>query len=276
MIKMTNLGFSYKKKPLFNNLSLEITDPGIYGLLGKNGAGKTSLLRLITGQLFPDEGTSFFKGLDAAKRSPQSLGAVYFVPEQFTLPPLTAKEYLSLYAPFYREFNYGKIDYILEQFEVEQKDRLQKLSFGQRKKFLLAFALATGAEVTIFDEPSNGLDIPSKTILRKLLSEFASDNRIFIISTHQVRDLEQLLDPIIIINDGTIILNKTIEELSSRLSVELKSTENEKALYTEKVPGGYAHLMRHQGELSGSIDLEVLFNACHIDPSILKEISNGI
>ena len=264
MIELTNLSFAYKNKaPLFDQLSLKTTEGNIYGLLGKNGAGKTTLLKIICGLLFPQQGSCDVLGFTPWKRSADMLKEIYFIPEELYTPTLKISEYLLLYAPFYPNFDPRAFENYITTFDLPTNEQLTSLSYGQKKKFLIAFGLAANSRLLILDEPTNGLDIPSKSQLRKLLAAAMEENRTIIISTHQVRDIGNLIDPIIILDNGKIIFNQTIESISRKLSVKLQKTEPDEmdVLYSEKTLGGYVVINENHGETDSNLDIELLFNA---------------
>ncbi len=275
MVEIKDLVFSYRRdgKPLFDGLSLKLESGNIYGLLGKNGAGKTTLLKVISGLLFKGKGEVTVLGKDPAGRSPGLLSKIFFLPEEFYLPPVRGIDYVRLYRPFYPAFKPELFESYARELEVDTTGRLGSLSYGQKKKFLIAFGLASGCSIVVLDEPTNGLDIPSKRQFRKLISGMIGESgeigkdQIFIISTHQVRDLEHLIDPIIILDSGRIILNESLEELSKHFSMSIEKEEPETwkagsgdVLYWEKVLGGYAVIRKGPSE-GRELDIEVLFNA---------------
>jgi len=264
MIKMTDLTFAYKNKPpLFSELNLQISDGNIYGLLGKNGAGKTTLLKIICGLLFPQKGAYSVLTFTPSKRVPEMLREIYFIPEEIYTPSLKISEYLKLYAPFYPRFDHQSFDQYIKTFDLPRNELLTSLSYGQKKKFLVAFGLATNCRLLILDEPTNGLDIPSKSQFRKLLAASLSEDRIIIISTHQVRDIGNLIDPIVILDNGNVIFNQSIDDISRKLAVRLQKTEPGKddVLYSEKTLGGYVVIDENRGESESNLDIELLFNA---------------
>lgn len=264
MINFSNLTFGYKKKKLlFDDLSLSLMLGNIYGLLGKNGAGKTTLLKLISGLLYPHSGGCTFENYPTMKRSPEILKEFFFLPENSFLPLVTVKEYLEIYSPFYPHFSKGKFLGYLEDLELEKNGKITSLSYGQKKKFSIAFALAADTKVLLLDEPTNGLDIPSKSVFRKLIASSISEEKIFVISTHQVRDMKHLIDPILILDDGKIIFNQQIAEIEQRLSLELQREEpdQDEVLYYESTLGGYAVLTENNNGSENEIDIELLFNA---------------
>jgi ABC-2 type transport system ATP-binding protein len=189
MIELSNLSFSYTRETLFSQLDLSLRPGNICGLLGKNGAGKTTLLKLLAGLLFPQKGKARIMGMRPNDRSPAFLQELSFLPEEFSLPSVSPKKYEQLYAPFYPRFRSALFSNYLSEFEIEPNQNLDRCSFGQKKKFLLAFGLSTDSRLTLLDEPTNGLDIPSKRQFRKALASVLTDDRLIVISTHQARDL---------------------------------------------------------------------------------------
>lgn len=278
MTNISTLNFAYtRKKPLFRELSLSLPDGNIYGLLGKNGAGKTTLLKIVAGLLFPQQGQTIIDGVASKYRRPETMKNIYFIPEEFHTPPVSAQTYINIYSSFYPSFDMDEMEMYLTEFEIETTDNLVTLSYGQKKKFLIAFGLASNCRMLILDEPTNGLDIPSKSQFRKLAAAALTEERTFIISTHQVRDMENLIDPVIIIEDGTIIFYETVEEITRKLAVTLTEEEPERgsALYQEKIPGGFAVISENQHAIESRIDLELLFNAVLQNRQRIGQIFNG-
>jgi ABC-2 type transport system ATP-binding protein len=186
---------------------------------------------------------------------------VFLVPEEFYFPAIYFSDYLKAYAHFYPRFDYELMDRLIEEFELPVGNNLQRLSLGQKKKFLIAFALATRCRLLVLDEPTNGLDIPSKSLFRKVLAGSLDENQLVIISTHQVKDVENLIDTIIILDKGKVIFQKTLEEISGKVCfVNGTSEEVKEAIYSEAVPGGY-RLMTSKTDEETEIDIELLFNA---------------
>jgi ABC-2 type transport system ATP-binding protein len=262
MIQIKNLTFNYhKQKNLFDNLNLELETGNIYGLLGRNGAGKTSLLKLMAGMLAPVKGSATIDGVDAFKRLPSILQDIYFIPEEFELPSISANQLMKNIAGFYPKFS--NTDYLkhMETFGVDANTPMNRLSFGQCKQIIVSFGLATNTRFLLLDEPTNGLDIPSKSMIRKMLASAISDERSFLISTHQVRDLENMIDPVIILNNGKVIFNQKIETINHKLSFHnLESLENQPVIYYETRFGGYAAICKNQGNDASELNIELLFN----------------
>jgi len=261
-IEIKNLCFGYTKERLFSNLDLSLQGGNIYGLLGKNGAGKTSLLKLICGLRIPDSGACSVLGWEPRNRPASLLEDIYFLPEEFYIPPISGELYRQIYAPFYPRFSLEAFRDYLGEFDLPEKKRLSEMSYGQKKKFLLAFGLATRCRLVLLDEPTNGLDIPSKSQFRKLLAGAGQEERIILISTHQVRDMENLIDPIIILDEGQIIFQQPMYEVTRCLRVEMQMEQpsGDGVLYSEKALGGYVVVRRNQSGEETQLDLETLFN----------------
>lgn len=262
MIRTEGLGYNYEKnKPLLSGLDLEVKKGSIYGLLGLNGAGKTTLLKLLTGQLFPKVGTCSIAGEEPRFRKPSTMSQFYLVPETFELPSITGAQFINLYGVFYPNFDEQKMEDLLNEFDLDSKKKLTGLSYGQQKKFYLAFAISANTEYLILDEPTNGMDIPSKSQFRKVLAALELEERSILISTHQVRDLGQLLDHIMVLKDGKIVFDHSMERVSQRLSLsKINAEEGEQMIYGEEVLGGYYAILPFREEKEQDLDLELLFN----------------
>jgi ABC-2 type transport system ATP-binding protein len=263
MVTIRNLHFAYKRKPVFSGLSLELAPGHIYGLLGRNGMGKSTLLRSIAGFLFPQQGEIGVLGYVPGKRQPAFLQRVFLLPEDFYLPPMQLERWVESYSAFYPRFDRSLFRRAAAGFELGTDGRLDQMSYGQRKKALICFALATNAEVLLLDEPTNGLDIVSKGQFRKVMAGAVDEDRCIVISTHQVKDLENLIDRVTIIDEGKILFDQTIDAIQERLLFRLSYDPEETAgaIYSEDSFRGSALLLPNaQGEDSRP-DLEMLYKA---------------
>ncbi len=266
MIECKKLFFSYSNSYLFNDLNAKFEEGHIYGLLGKNGAGKTTLLKCITGLLHLQKGEILVNGKSSDKRSPLILRDIFFFPENLYLPSMKAFDYVKLFKPFYPNFDENYLIDTCKEFEISMDTNLKFLSFGQKKKFILAFGLSTYSKIILLDEPTNGLDIPSKVSVRKKIAQSLNDDQIFIISTHQVRDLSQLFDSIIILHNGKIVLNSSIDFINQNFliindeQVISENIDRNQILYTEQTPLGDLHLVKKEN-FSNQVDIEFFFNA---------------
>jgi ABC-2 type transport system ATP-binding protein len=262
MIEITNLSFHYgKQKNLFNGLSLSEGVGSIVGLLGKNGAGKSTLLKLITGLLEAPKNSLEVMGDVPFHRNPSLLEEIYYIPEEYDLPSVKISEYVKAHSLFYPRFDHSKLGRILADFELDGNSKLTKLSYGQKKKFLIAFALSTNCKLLVLDEPTNGLDIPSKSIFRKVVASSLNEDQLVIISTHQVKDVENLIDKIIILEQGKVIFHQSLWEVSEKFAFATATNlEATGSLYHEVAPGGFKVLKPANGTPT-DVDIELLFNA---------------
>lgn len=254
MIEIQNLLFFYDSNPLYQDFNASFCAGHVYGLLGKNGSGKTSLLGLISGTLFAKKGGITTLGYNANERKPAMLANIFYLPEPFSLPKMSTKTYLSLYSGFYPKFNLKEFNYYCEMFEITNVKTLSRMSMGQQKKFLIAFGLATNCQLNLLDEPTNGLDIPSKTIFRRAISASATEEKTFIISTHQVKDIENLVDHICIVDHGKQILNQSTETLSQQLSFTHQTSLDGNEFYTEPAGlGQYQVINQNQSGVASQL-----------------------
>lgn len=273
MIQIKDITFSYSRssKPVFRDFNLALSENCIYGLLGKNGTGKTTLLYLITGLLRPKHGSitcdtateKWPMAFESSARRPELLREMFIVPEEFEYPLSTLDRYVSDNAPFYPHFNREVLERCLQEFELSGTTKLFSLSMGQKKKVLVSFALAAGTKYLLMDEPTNGLDIPSKSQFRKVIAQNMTDERTLIISTHQVHDVESLLDHILILNNSQLLLNESVANITDRYAfTTCQVDDNANAIYSEPSPQGIAAIMeRTAGMAETQVNLELLFNA---------------
>lgn len=275
MITLKELSFSYsRKKEVLDRINLEVGSGHICGLLGKNGEGKTTLLNLLSGQIFPDQGSCLVLEEIPSERNARFLQQIFLLPEEISMPEVTAIEYIKMYAPFYPTFRDDICKACVESFEINLSDRLSKMSQGQRKKVAITLALAAHTPLLLMDEPTNGLDIPSKATFRRLVASLIDDNQTVIISTHQVRDLESLIDTVLILDQRQILLNKTLNEIGEKLYFGPLLPE-EKALYSEPIPQGTIGVTARDGKEETAVSLELLFNAAITYPKEIQRIMNS-
>ncbi|HEV2478962.1 MAG TPA: ABC transporter ATP-binding protein [Puia sp.] len=263
MISIANLHFAYRRKPVFSGLNLELRPGHIYGLLGRNGMGKSTLLRSIAGFLFPQQGSIDVLGYVPRQRQPAFLQRVFLLPEDFYLPPMALERWVALYSVFYPRFDQEQFRRTAAGFELHTDGRLDQMSYGQRKKALICFALATNAEVLLLDEPTNGLDIVSKGQFRKVMAGAVDENKCIVISTHQIKDLENLIDRVTIIDEGKILFDQTIDAIQERLVFRLSYDPEETAgaIYSEDSFRGSALILPNTAGEDSRPDLEMLYKA---------------
>ena len=266
MIDIQNIDFKYagSKEKVFQDFSLQLQENNIYGLLGKNGTGKSTLLYLIAGLLRPRRGTVLIDGIKTIGRRPEFLQDLFIVPEEYDMPAMTLDEYVDINAPFYPHFSQEVLQRCLSDFEMPTNLQLQSLSMGQKKKVLMSFALATGTKLLMMDEPTNGLDIPSKVQFRRAVANNMSDDRILIISTHQVHDVESFLDHILILTRSNLLLNASVNDICQKYNFVFRTpgTATDDVLYGEPSMQGNAVVTRRkEGMAETPLNLELLFNA---------------
>lgn len=275
MITLKELSFSYsRKKEVLDRINLEVGSGHICGLLGKNGEGKTTLLNLLSGQIFPDQGSCLALEEIPSERNARFLQQIFLLPEEISMPEVTAIEYIKMYAAFYPTFRDDICKACVESFEINLSDRLSKMSQGQRKKVAITLALAAHTPLLLMDEPTNGLDIPSKATFRRQVASLVDDDQTVIISTHQVRDLESLIDTVLILDQRQILLNKTLNEIGEKLYFGPLLPE-EKALYSEPTPQGTIGVTAREDKEETAVSLELLFNAAITYPKEIQRIMNS-
>lgn len=265
MIEVKNLSFSYgkRKQKVFDDFSLALDKGSVYGLLGKNGTGKSTLLYLMTGLLRPQAGRVLYKGVDVSMRYPLTLQDMFLVPEEFALPSVSLKQYLKLNIPFYPNFSNELLSTCLRDFDMNEDIHLGELSMGQKKKAFMCFALATNTSLLVMDEPSNGLDIPSKSQFRKVIASGMTDEKSVIISTHQVRDIDSLLDHVVIIDGTRVLLNASVKTICDKVyfAEQGMNEPTDTALYVQPSVQGNSVIFPNTENEETNLNLEVLFNA---------------
>ena len=293
MIDIQNITYRYagQREPVFRDFSLRLSESRIYGLLGKNGTGKSTLLYLIAGLLRPQQGQvlcapapslpkvrSFAPSCSAdcdvavIKRPAKFLRNLFIVTEEFDLPAMKLDAYVRLLAPFYPRFSREVLQNCLDDFELPTSLRLNALSMGQKKKVYMSIALAARTRLLLMDEPTNGLDIPSKSQFRKIIARNMSDDQTLIISTHQVHDVEPLLDHLLILSDKGLLLNASLEALTASYTCTLQPAASPSlygalsthpaALYAEPtLQGNLVMARRREDDPETPLNLELLFNA---------------
>lgn len=264
MIKVKNLTYAYSRKkwPVLRDVSLEIQPGKVYGLLGKNGVGKSTLLYLMAGLLTPMNGVVTMDGNDVRRRLPSTLADIFLIPDEVVLPSMKLEEFVRLNAPLYPRFSEEDMARNLEIFDMERDVNLGELSMGQKKKVYMSFALACNTSILLMDEPTNGLDIPGKEAFRRFVAGSMNDDRAIVISTHQVRDLEQLLDHIVILDDAKVILDRSIPEIAEKLKFTLTDSPEviKSALLAVPAVGGVKVVIQNEDGEETEPDVEMLFN----------------
>ena len=276
MLQVENISFSYgRRKPeVLSDFSFSLEKGRVYGLLGKNGVGKSTLLYLMCGLLTPKHGRVLYHGVDTRRRLPETLRDVFLVPEEFDLPAVSLVQFVELNSPFYPNFSKEDMMTYLHLFEMDWNIHLGGLSMGQKKKVFMSFALATHTSLLLMDEPTNGLDIMAKSQFRKFIASGMSDERTIVISTHQVRDIDNVLDHVVIMNNSRVLLDESIVRVTERLAfVESDSPAlAEEALYKLPSVQGNSLLLPNREGVETKLNLELLFGAVLANPEKIKDL----
>ena len=273
MITIENLNFAYGKQKVFENINLTFKEGNIYGLLGQNGVGKTTLLKLISGLQRPDNGKCIVDDKKPFDRKPEFLQDIFFLPEEVIAPAETTPEkYMKTTGVFYPNYDHDMFVSLMNEMDVDRNKKFGQLSYGQQKKAMFAVALSLRTRYLLLDEPTNGLDIPSKADFRKVLTLACTENTTIIISTHQVKDVENLIDPIVILDKDDVLLNASIQEISQKLYFSFDAEKDDEAIYSEMMPSGYINVSVNNGGFESKILVEPLFNATINNKTLFKKI----
>ncbi len=272
MVEIKDLGFAYGNHIVLKNISMQLEPGRIYGLLGENGVGKTTLLTLLCGLKEPHKGSIDIDGQNPYDRTPSLLSDQYYLSDEVAAVNMKAIDYAKTYGGFWTNFDLNMFSEIMSVFEMDGEQKMNRMSAGQLKKTYISFALATGSKYLFMDEPTNGLDIPSKTQFRKAITKYTRPDSIILISTHQVRDLENIIDPIIILDRQDVLLNASVEEISSKLYFDYTSEPMAEAIYKENTLAGNIHVALNRSGEESKVNVEALFNTVLQNKDLIKSI----
>lgn len=214
LLECKNLYKRFDGKDILKNVNLTVESGKIVGLLGKNGQGKTTLIKLVNDLLVPSHGEVLING---KKPGVDSKKIISYLPERTYLDKsMTVKQAIVYFSEFYDNFNSERAYALLEKLDLDVNQKLSKMSKGMQEKVQLILVMSREAELYILDEPLGGVDPASRDyILDTILSSF-SEGASVIISTHLIADIERILDEVIFIDKGQIILTEPADELRSR------------------------------------------------------------
>lgn len=270
MIRIEKLGFSYGQVPVLKNITMNLEPGKIYGLLGENGVGKTTLLTLLAGLKKPLHGIIDIDGSAPYSRAPQVLENQFYLADEMLAVPMKAAEYARITGEFWPNYKQDTFEEIMEIFENISDKKMNEMSTGQLKKTYISLALALGCKYLFLDEPTNGLDIPSKAQFRSALMKYTGEDSTIVISTHQVRDLENIIDPIIILDRQDVLLNASLEDISRKLYFDYGTQLHPESLYSEQLPGGFIQVYPNAEGADSKVNIEALFNAVHHNKEFIK------
>lgn len=270
MIEIKDLAFSYGKTPVLKSITTTLEEGRIYGLLGENGVGKTTLLTLLCGLKKVCSGSITTDGQNPFDRTPTLLQNQFYLPDEVLPIAMKAECFAKERGAFWPDYDHAKFLEIMKEFENDPAKKMNQMSAGQLKKTYISLALACGCKYIFMDEPTNGLDIPSKTQFRSAIMKYTTDDSTIVISTHQVRDLENIIDPIIILDRQDVLLNATVEEITSKLYFDYGTQLHPESLYSEQLPGGFIQVRPNTTGEDSKINVEALFNAVHKNKELIK------
>lgn len=275
MIEIKDLAFSYGKTPILKSITTTLEEGRIYGLLGENGVGKTTLLTLLCGLKKVCSGSITTDGENPFDRTPTLLQNQFYLPDEVLPVAMKAECFAKERGAFWPDYDHSKFLEIMKEFENDPAKKMNQMSAGQLKKTYISLALACGCKYIFMDEPTNGLDIPSKTQFRSAIMKYTSDDSTIVISTHQVRDLENIIDPIIILDRQDVLLNASVEEITGRLYFDYGTQLHPESLYSEQLPGGFIQVRPNTTGEDSKINVEALFNAVHKNKELIKGMFNN-
>ena len=270
MIEIKDLAFSYGKTPVLKSITTTLEEGRIYGLLGENGVGKTTLLTLLCGLKKVGAGSISTDGENPFDRTPALLQKQFYLPDEVLPVAMKAECFAKERGAFWPDYDHSMFLEIMKEFENDPSKKMNQMSAGQLKKTYISLALACGCKYIFMDEPTNGLDIPSKTQFRSAIMKYTSDDSTIVISTHQVRDLENIIDPIIILDRQDVLLNASVEEITSKLYFDYGTQLHPESLYSEQLPGGFIQVYPNTTGGDSKINVEALFNAVHKNKELIK------
>lgn len=270
MIEIKDLAFSYGKTPILKSITTTLEEGRIYGLLGENGVGKTTLLTLLCGLKKVCSGSITTDGENPFDRTTTLLQNQFYLPDEVLPVAMKAECFAKERGAFWPDYDHAKFLEIMKEFENDPAKKMNQMSAGQLKKTYISLALACGCKYIFMDEPTNGLDIPSKTQFRSAIMKYTTDDSTIVISTHQVRDLENIIDPIIILDRQDVLLNASVEEITSKLYFDYGTQLHPESLYSEQLPGGFIQVYPNSTGEDSKINVEALFNAVHKNKELIK------
>ena len=272
MIEIQNLGFSYGRKSVLKNITMRLEGGNVYGLLGENGVGKTTLLTLLCGLKRPQEGYVTVDGRYPFERRTDLLQEQYYLPDEVAPVHARACDFAHESGRFWPNFDFDLFQRVLAEFDVDPAQRMDAMSAGQLKKTYVSFALACRTRYYYMDEPTNGMDIPSKSQFRRAITKYTGEDSTIVISTHQVRDLEDIIDPIIILDNRDVLVMASLEEIAAHLYFDYGPQIHDDALYLEQTPGGTIQVCPNTAGAESKVSLEAFFNAVYRHKDRLKSM----
>jgi len=211
MVEFNNVYKSYSSKEVLKGVNLNIPKGKIVGLLGPNGSGKTTMIKLMNNLLQADEGSIEIKGM---KPSVETKKIVSYLPEKTYLNDwMKVKDILGFFKDFYADFDMEKADQMIESLKIDKNEKLKTMSKGTKEKVQLILVMSRNADLYILDEPIGGVDPAARSYILKTILANYNENSTLLIATHLISEIENICDDVIFISNGEIVLRGNVDEL---------------------------------------------------------------
>ena len=219
LLKTTGLSKSFGRHVVFNDLNIKLNAGKVYGLLGLNGEGKTTLIRILLGVIPADGGEIRYKDSPVSFRSAAYKEEVGYIPEDpFFFGWMRVEDLLDFNAAFYRRWDRLRAEDLLKRFSLDKKARIKTLSRGMKLRLEMAVALAARPVLLVLDDPTSGLDVPTRhDFLQDIIRELADAGTTLLFSTHLVHELERIVDHLFILQRGRLILDEDHEAVKNAI-----------------------------------------------------------
>ena len=214
MLQCQNVMKKYGKKTAVANITTNIVPGKIYALLGSNGSGKTTFMKMVAGLVKPTNGTIAFNGMPIGEESKKYIA--YMPTESFYYSYMTCKDAGKFYKDFYEDFDENKYYYLLNEMNLDPDMKVSKMSSGMTAKAKLALTLSRNSSIIMLDEPLNGIDIIAREKVIDTVLKNASPNNAIVMSSHLVDELEKIIDYAIFVRQGEVVMQGDAEELRTR------------------------------------------------------------
>jgi len=224
-LQIQQLNKNFPGKKVLNNINLDIKKGRIYGLLGPNDSGKTTLLRIISGLIKPSQGLLTIDSFEPSKVTKEFVS--YMPTENFFPSWMKVKDSINFYEDFYPDFDLEKCSYLLKEESINSDEKINILSTGMKEKLKVILTLSREASLFLLDEPFNGIDTMSKDSIKKIIKRISNKENTIIITSHLIDELETLLDDVIILNHGKIVLDSSVESLKKEGNISIKEIYQE-------------------------------------------------
>ncbi len=225
LITCKNLSKDYGMKKALDNVSFQIPEGRIVGLLGSNGSGKTTLIKIMNELLVPTSGEILIKG---QRPGIESKKVISYLPERTYLPyDKKVSEVISYFKDFYKDFNVEKAYKLLDELGIKKEDKLKQMSKGTKEKVQLVLVMSREADIYILDEPIGGVDPVARDQILDLILKNFKEGASLIISTHLIADIEKILDDVIFIHQGKILVNSSADDVRNKYHTSIENAFKE-------------------------------------------------